>query len=81
MSADGGAADGGGASAGGSAVAGGGASAGGSASVGAVLPTTLNQSPGWNASLTLMSLVVALVLMLIFAPALAWRYFSNKSTA
>ena len=51
------------------------------AAVGAVLPTTIGQSSGWNTSLTLMILVIVLTLVLVLAPAMFWRYLSNKEPA
>ena len=49
--------------------------------VGAVLPTTIGQSSGWNTSLALMILVIVLTLALVLAPAAFWRYLSNKEPA
>jgi ABC-type phosphate transport system substrate-binding protein len=51
------------------------------AAVGAVLPTTIGQSSGWNTSLALMILVIVLTLALVLAPAAFWRYLSNKEPA
>ena len=51
------------------------------AAVGAISPTTLANSAGWNTSLVLMLLVIALLLALVLAPAAAWRYLSDKSPA
>ena len=53
----------------------------GPAAVGAILPTTLDQSSGWNSSLALMILVIALTLALVLAPATLWRHLSIKEPA
>ncbi len=47
--------------------------------VGPVIPTALDQQTGVN-SLALILFVVALVLGLVLAPALVWRYFANKAS-
>jgi phosphate ABC transporter phosphate-binding protein len=54
---------------------------GAAAAVGAISPTVLKPSSGWNTSLMLTLLVVALTLGLVLAPAAAWRYFSAKEPA
>jgi phosphate transport system substrate-binding protein len=54
-------------------------SAGGDPQVGAVLPTTLSLQTSQATSFALILLIAILVIALVLAPALAWRYFSSKA--
>jgi ABC-type phosphate transport system substrate-binding protein len=51
------------------------------AAVGAIATTTLPPASGWNISLALKLLIVALTIALVLAPAAAWNYFSKREPA
>lgn len=51
------------------------------AAVGAVTTTTLTKGSGWDASLALILLIVILTVGVVLVPAMAWGYFSERSTA
>ncbi len=48
---------------------------------GPVRPTILDQESGWNGSLLVVFLIIALTIGLVLGPALAWRHFSGQRRA
>jgi phosphate transport system substrate-binding protein len=47
--------------------------------IGAVIPTTIGADTGWNSSLLLILLVVALTIGVVIVPALIWRHYAKRS--
>jgi phosphate ABC transporter phosphate-binding protein len=48
--------------------------------IGAVIPTTIGADSGWNSSLLLVLLVIALTIGVVIVPALIWRHYAGRSS-